>query len=142
MFQKAMSQKMGQNVDDKFVNRLLAVNFQVMDQQGPKVIKPFLQDVVRFDGLIGSLARSFVADPTFMPEIVAHVGIPTLAEWLGHVGMMGTYAALDNVVTPFLRPIGDKTFKSSRTRYYLHRKMDAWKYGSGNDYDICSVPKK
>ena len=86
MFQKAMSVKMGANPDPKFVNRLLATNFQVMDEMGIRTIKPFLQDVVRFDGLIGSLARSFVADPTFMPQIVATVGIPELVEWMGHVG--------------------------------------------------------
>lgn len=86
MFQKAMSMKMGTNPDPVFVNRLLATNFQVMDEMGQRTIKPFLQDVVRFDGLVGSLARSFVADPLFMPQIVATVGIPELVEWLGHVG--------------------------------------------------------
>lgn len=90
MFQKAMSVKMGANPDPKFVNRLLATNFQVMDEMGIRTIKPFLQDVVRFDGLIGSLARSFVADPTFMPQIVATVGIPELVEWMGHVGNVST----------------------------------------------------
>jgi hypothetical protein len=86
MFQKAMSMKIGSNPDPVFVNRLLATNFQVMDNMGQRTIKPFLQDVVRFDGLVGSLARSFVADPLFMPQIVATVGIPELVEWLGHVG--------------------------------------------------------
>ena len=76
MFQKAMSIRMGQGVDPKFINRLLATNFKIMDDMGQRTIKPFLQDVIRFDGLVGSLSRSFVADPTFMPKIVAHVGIP------------------------------------------------------------------
>jgi hypothetical protein len=86
MFQKAMSVKMGQNADPTFVNRLLATNFQIMDEMGQKTIKPFLQDVVRFDGLIGSLARSFVADPLFTPKIIGTVGIPELVDWMGHVG--------------------------------------------------------
>lgn len=87
MFQKAMSVRMDQkNVDLTFVNRLLATNFQVMDKMGEKTMKPFLQDVVRFDGLVGSLAKSFVADPLFMPQIVLTVGLPELIEWLGHVG--------------------------------------------------------
>lgn len=86
MFQKAMSMKMGTNPDPVFVNRLLATNFEVMNEMGQRTIKPFLQDVVRFDGLVGSLARSFIADPLFMPQIVATVGIPELVEWLGHVG--------------------------------------------------------
>ena len=91
MFQKAMSVEVGKTVDSRFVNRLLATNFQVMDDMGLPTIKPFLQDVVRFDGLVASLAGSFAADPLFMSQIVAHVGIPTLADWLGHVGMMAVY---------------------------------------------------
>jgi len=45
MFQKAMSIRMGQEVDPTFVNRLLATNFEVMDKMGKRTIKPFLQDV-------------------------------------------------------------------------------------------------
>lgn len=135
MFQKAMSVRMGQSVDPKFVNRLLAVNFQEMDDMGQRTIKPFLQDVVRFDGLIGSLARSFVADPTFMPQIVAHVGIPTLAEWLGHVANMGLYAALDSVASPVITPFVDK-MDNPREQFRWRRRMEAWKFGSGGDYTL------
>ncbi len=72
MFQKAMSVRVGQEVDPKFVNRLLATNFKGMDDMGIDTIKPFLQDVVRVDGLVGSLARSFVADPGKTKHIVLH----------------------------------------------------------------------
>jgi len=93
MFQKAMSVKMGQKVDPDFVNRLLAVNFDIMDKLGQRTIKPFLQDVVRFDGLVSSLTRCFAADPLFMPKIIGHVGIPSIAEWMGHLSMMVSYNA-------------------------------------------------
>ena len=132
MFQKAMSIRMGQNVNPKFVNRLLAVNFDVMNEMGTKTMMPFLQDVVRIDGLLGSLARSFVADPAFMPEIVAHVGIPTLVEWLGHVGMIGLYNTL-YTCSPLIKPFVDK-MEEPKKRYLWNRKMEAWKFGSGNDY--------
>ena len=136
MFQKAMSVRIGQGVDPKFVNRLLATNFEVMHNMGVQsTMMPFLQDVVRIDGLVGSLARSFVADPTFMPQIVAHVGVPTLVEWLGHVGMIATYHALHTAVSPILEPIVETTMKNNpKERYLWRRRMDAWKYGSGNDY--------
>ena len=88
MFQKAMSVGVGRKANPKFVNRLLATNFEVMDKMGEKTMRPFLQDVVRFDGLLGSLARSFVTDPLFMPEIVVTVGVPALVDWLGHVAMV------------------------------------------------------
>lgn len=133
MFQKAMSVRMGQKVDPKFVNRLLATNFDVMNEMGPTTMMPFMQDVIRIDGLAGSLARSFVADPAFMPQIVAHVGVPTLVEWLGHVSMIAAYSALHSVATPLIRPFVDK-MENPKERYLWRRRMEAWKFGSGNDY--------
>ena len=133
MFQKAMSVRMGQNVNPKFVNRLLATNFDVMNEMGMKTMMPFMQDVVRIDGLAGSLARSFVADPAFMPEIVAHVGIPTLVEWLGHVSMITAYTVLHSAATPIVKPFVDN-MKDPKERFLWRRRFDAWKFGSGNDY--------
>lgn len=133
MFQKAMSVRMGQNVDSKFVNRLLATNFEEMDKMGLRTIKPFLQDVVRFDGLVSSLVGSFVADPWFTPAIVAHVGIPNLVDWLGHVGMMALYTVLDSTVTPIATPFVN-TMESPRDKFHWKRQMEAWKFGSGRDY--------
>ena len=133
MFQKAMSVRVGQNVDPKFVNRLLATNFQIMDGMGERTMMPFLQDVVRFDGLVGSLAKSFAADPTFMPQIVAHVGLPSLVDWLGHVGAMGLYTALHAVASPLIAPVVDG-MKDPRQRFLWRRRMEAWKFGSGADY--------
>jgi flavin-dependent dehydrogenase len=133
MFQKAMSIRMGQQVDSKFVNRLLATNFEVMNDQGQRVIKPFLQDVVRFDGLASSLSGSFVKDPTFMPQIVKHVGLPTLAEWLVHVVMMAVYGFLHAIVSPVLKPFVN-TFRDVRKKFQWRRRMEAWKFGSGSDY--------
>mmetsp|Transcript_9940 Transcript_9940/g.14050 ORF Transcript_9940/g.14050 Transcript_9940/m.14050 type:complete len:663 (+) Transcript_9940:133-2121(+) len=138
MFQKAMSVKIGQKVDPKFVNRLLAVNFQQMDDMGQKTMTPFLQDVVRFDGLIGSLARSFAADPTFMPQIVAHVGLPRLIDWLGHLSMMGIYSAL-HVVSPVIETLVDNIESDPREKFRWRRRMEAWKFGSGSDYILDNI---
>lgn len=133
MFQKAMSVRMGQSVDPKFINRLLANNFDIMDEMGPRTIMPFLQDVIRVDGLVGSLARSFLSDPTFMPEIVMHVGIPSLVDWLGHVAMMTLYTGLHVGVSPILKPVVD-SLKNPRAQFQWRRRMEAWKFGSGGDY--------
>jgi len=136
MLQKAMSVRIRQkNVDSKFVNRLLATNFEKMEESGIDTIKPFLQDVTRFDGLLSSLGGSFLADPFFMPEIIGHVGIPSLVEWLGHVSMMGLYTVNHALVSPILTSIVDSDLvKNPRTKFQLRRKMDAWKFGSGSDY--------
>jgi len=133
MFQKAMSVRMGQKPDPKFMNRLLATNFNVMEDMGIDTIKPFLQDVVRLDGLLGSLSRSFVADPFFMPQIVAYVGIPSLVEWVGHVTMMAIYSAAHFAVSPALIPYVDN-LENPRERFRWNRRMEAWKFGSGSDY--------
>lgn len=133
MFQKAMSMKIGSTPNPVFVNRLLATNFQVMNDMGYQTIKPFLQDVVRLDGLVGSLARSFVADPTFMPQIVATVGLPELVDWLGHVGNMAAYTAFDAIVSPVIGPFVDR-IDNPREKFRWQRRMEAWKYGSGADY--------
>jgi hypothetical protein len=38
-------------------------------------------------------------------------------------------------VSPFLEPIVENMLKSNpRERYLWRRRMDAWKFGSGNDY--------
>merc|ERR1712224_801605 len=82
-------------------------------------------------------AGSFVADPTFMPQIVATIGLPELVEWLGHVGNMGKYAALDRYVSPLLRNyyIESKYLKHKpRERFRWKRRLESWKYGSGGDY--------
>lgn len=152
MFQKAMSVRQGQKgVDDDFVNRLLATNFEIMNDMGKRTIMPFLQDVVRIDGLLGSLSRSFVADPTFTPKIVQHVGVGALVDWLGHVSMIATYAALHRFATPVLKTLlekdawplplllggvdgDDNEAKKARDVWRLKRRMESWEYGSGSDY--------
>jgi hypothetical protein len=135
-----------------------------MDEMGERTIKPFLQDVVRFDGLIGSLARSFVADPLFTPQIIGTVGIPELVDWMGHVGnvsrlilttrefatfsflfsrqsfcfvcmQMGKYSVLDAAATPIMSPIVDN-MKKPRAKFQWRRRMEAWKFGSGADYTL------
>ncbi|KAG7361044.1 hypothetical protein IV203_036144 [Nitzschia inconspicua] len=142
MFQKAMSVKMGQKVDPKFVNRLLATNFEVMDDMGPRTMRPFLQDVVRFDGLLGSLYRSFIADQTFMPQIVATVGVPELVKWLGHLGKMGQYSLLDSIASPFVKDVVDRYVTDPRERFKWKRAVESWKYGSGNDYKFPEEDKQ
>ena len=142
--------RVGKNVDPKFINRLLATNFQIMNEMGERTILPFLQDVVRFDGLVGSLARSFVADPTFMPEIVDHVGIPSLVDWLGHLGAMGLYSMLHSGLSPVIGPFVNRMknprerfqWKRPRERFQWKRRMEAWKFGSGADYILPSEKQR
>jgi hypothetical protein len=74
--------------------------------------------------LIESLAKSFVADPTFTPQIVSHVGIPTIVEWIGHVGMMGVYGLIDTAVAKVAIPIVDTmNMNEPRARFEWRRRF-------------------
>jgi len=118
IFQNAMSVRMGQNVDPKFVNNFLASNFKKMDKLGP------------LDGLAGGV------DPFFLPQIANHVGMATTVDYLGHVGMMNLYSALDGL-SPTIQPYVNK-MTDPRTKFQWKRKMEAWKIGSGKDYSTTS----
>jgi len=98
--------------------------------------------VVRFDGLVGSLARSFVADPTFMPQIVSTVGIVELVKWIGHLGNMGKYSILDFAATPVVMKIVDKFVTDPRERFKWRRRVESWKFGSGGDYKFSTEDKE
>jgi len=134
MFQKSMSVPVGQKVDSKFVNRLLAINFQIMDQMGTDAIKPFLLDDIRIDGVIGSLARSFMADPVFVPTIVGHIGSSTLVDWLGHISNIAAYTIADSLVSPLIEDYVNK-MEDKKERFIWRRRMEAWKFGSGSGAD-------
>jgi hypothetical protein len=78
-----------------------------MDEMGMDTMMLFMQEVVRIDELIGSLPKSFVTDPTFMPQIVNHVGIPSLVDWIGYVSMMTLYSVLHAAALPVISPFVD-----------------------------------
>lgn len=75
---------------------------------------------------------SFLADPLFTPAIISHVGIPTLAEWAGHVVMMNYY----NLCHKYFRGEKPSGSSSARDRFMWQVTRDAWEYGSGNDYKL------
>lgn len=139
MFQKAMMKTPDQSTDSGFIERLLSGNFRVMDDMGPKTMVPFLQDVVRFDGLLGSLAGSFVATPLEMPVIIGHVGLPALVEWMGHVFALGAYTLADALVSPNLDP---DRIPDEKERWIWKRRKENWRYGSGNDFDFEEVRRQ
>ncbi len=58
MFQKAMSTRVGRNVNPKCVSRLQAMSFDDMNDMRLWTMMMFLQDAVWIDGLIGSLAQN------------------------------------------------------------------------------------
>jgi hypothetical protein len=89
--------------------------------------------VVQFRGLASTMAGQMVKAPMFVPEIVATVGIAPVLDWTSHFAAMGAYTALSETLDSPLRRFAGKL--SPKDRYKLNRRLDAWKYGAGLDYE-------
>jgi lycopene cyclase CruP len=132
LFQRAMSVGIGQKIEPNQINDLLAIVFQEMQQLGDPVLKPFLQDVVQFSPLFQTLIKTGFNHPTMVLKIIPQVGIPTLLDWMMHYFSLAGYSALyplGRTLTPWIKTL------SPTQQYYCNRAIQAWKYGSGGDYE-------
>jgi lycopene cyclase CruP len=132
LFQKTMSVPMGQRVNPDQINGLLREVFGAMAGLGDPVLRPFLQDVVRFGGLSQTLWAATLRDPALVIKLLPQVGVGTLADWLGHYLSLGSYGALHRLA-PALKGLVEASDAGNRYRWQC--RFDAWKYGSGNDYE-------
>ncbi|MDJ0733802.1 MAG: FAD-binding oxidoreductase [Nostocaceae cyanobacterium] len=131
LFQKAMSVGINQKIAPHQINQLLSAVFQEMQGLGEGVLKPFLQDVVQFSGLTKSLLKTNLSHPGVVIKVIPQVGFMSLLDWMVHYVNLGVYSILFSL-SPMLEN-WIKTLPSS-SQYYWHRRIDAWKYGSGADY--------
>ncbi|MBD1997251.1 FAD-binding oxidoreductase [Leptolyngbya sp. FACHB-541] len=132
LFQRAMSAGVNQKPDPDQINALLSAVFEQMDQLGDRVLKPFLQDVVQFPALSQAMLRTALFHPGVVLRVIPHVGLPALLDWTIHYLNLGVYSLLSplgQMVEPWTRTL------TSTQQYYFHRWLDAWKYGSGGDYE-------
>ncbi|MGD1804128.1 FAD-dependent oxidoreductase [Dapis sp. BLCC M126] len=130
LFQRSMSIGVNQKVEPHQINQLLAGVFQVMEQLGEPVLKPFLQDVVQFPALAQTLLITSLKQPELVIKILPQVGIGNLLDWMRHYFNLGIYTLLYPVggaMEPFVKKI-------QKQKYYYHRWIEQWKYGSGGDY--------
>ena len=72
LFQKTMSVEVHQTVSPNQINDLMSGVFQVMDQLGDDVLKPFLQDVIQFPALMKTLP---LVNPKLVLPILPKVGV-------------------------------------------------------------------
>ena len=128
LFQKTMSVGVSQQVDPQQINALMSGVFQVMDRLGDQVLKPFLQDVIQFPALMKTL---ILVNPKLVLPILPQVGITPLLDWGLHYGTLALYSGL-YPLGKLAKPLVDKL--SPVQQYYYHRWLDAWQYGSGQDY--------
>jgi lycopene cyclase CruP len=132
LFQQAMSVRVGQSIPPEQINTLLSGVFQEMHQLGDGVLKPFLQDVVQFPALLQTLARVSIAQPMLGLNVIPQVGLPALLEWMLHFVNLGLYAGLHSIGQTMVKPLSHRL--SLAQQYNVERWLDAWQYGSGNDY--------
>jgi len=126
-----MSIRKGQRPEPDFVNSLLSASFRAMEGRGDAVMRPFLQDVIQFDGLTRTLVSQLAAQPAAIPGILLHVGVGPLVDWIGHYARLGLYTAAHRlgrgVALGALPP---------RARLAAELKRDELKYGAGLDYEM------
>ena len=135
MFQRAMSVPVGsQPAGDLIVNNL-ANSFSSMNKLGMKTIKPFLQDVLQFFPLLNTLFNAAQSDPLTPVKIVPHVGIPVMFDFVVNFLSLFWYTLLATYVSPVLRSSYLPNLTSPSARFKIQRAMEAWKFGSGLDYD-------
>lgn len=131
LFQRTMSVGVQQQIAPNQINQLLVSVFDSMAALGDPVLKPFLQDVVRFPALSLALMRTSLTAPARVVEVIPQVGLPSLVDWMSHYSRLALYTGLYPVgraIEPWTRSL------SPAQRYYYHRWLQAWQYGSGADY--------
>jgi lycopene cyclase CruP len=132
MFQRAMSVGIDRQVDPDRINNLLAAVFRSMQHLGDDVLRPFLQDIVQFPALSRTLFQTSIFSPMAVIPVVPHVGIATLLDWLINYLKLGGYSGLypiGKLIAPLLTQL------SPRQQYDYQQRLQAWKYGSGQDLD-------
>lgn len=129
LFQQTMSVEVEKEVNPEQINNLMNGVFAVMDRLGDDVLKPFLQDVIQFAPLAKTLP---LVNPKLVLPLLPQIGIASLISWLVHYFNLALYSGLyrgGKLAQPLVKNL------SSTQQYYYQRWLDAWKYGSGGDYE-------
>ena len=138
LFQRCMSVQIGSSSSPlssskTFINDLMRINFGVMQNLGDDVLKPFLQDVIRFKPLTRTLLSMTRNNITFVPSILLRSGIEPILDWFRHFVALGVYDALEPLVDPGMAWAKRTSLLSARSAFLLRRYLEAIEYGAGND---------
>jgi lycopene cyclase CruP len=127
LFQKTMSLPITKKANPNQINELMSGVFQVMDELGDEVLKPFLQDVIQFPALAKTL---ILVNPKLVLPLLPQLGIMTLVDWGFHYFNLALYSGLyplAKTLNPLMQNLPPVP------QYYCHRWLDAWEYGAGKD---------
>ena len=134
MFQRAMSCQIGSNPKPDLIVGTLANSFTAMKKLGPEIVNPFLQDVLQFTPLLKTLVTAAGQDLLTPVKVVPQVGLFAISDFLYHFSILGFYAFLATYISPILLQISE-SISSPEQKFYMRRLVEAWKFGSGLDYD-------
>ena len=134
MLQRAMSVRPDEKIPQDLVNRMLSSNFHAMANSGDAVMRPFLQDVMKFWPFTRTVLGQMARDPLFIPQLLKHVGPLAMLDWLKNHIMLGLYELLYVLVRPLRRKAEKGEAWDERTRFRIKRWHDALQYGSGRDH--------
>ena len=136
MFQRSMSCPVGSSPEKSLIVGILSNSFRSMEKLGDVVMKPFLQDVLQFMPLLRTLALAGAQDILTPLKIVPHVGLRAMGDFFKHFFNMGLYTLLYKLRSR------DMLIKAAAIQatdaveaWRLRRLVDAWKFGSGLDYE-------
>jgi flavin-dependent dehydrogenase len=137
LFQRCMSVQVNDkaaNTNNKtFINDLMRVNFQVMQNLGDDVLKPFLQDVIRFKPLARTLLSMTKNNIAFVPKILLQAGPEPIIDWFRHFICLGIYDLFEPIVEPGMAFAKDSPALTNRQKFLSRRYLEAIEYGAAND---------
>ena len=118
---------------DAFISKVLVATFEVMEARGDAVMRPFLQDVLRVDGLVATIGGLMLSNPLVAVEILFRLGPVPLADWFLHFALMVFGSAVAAEPVRNLAASATKALPPSAA-FPLARYVEGWQYGSGLDY--------
>lgn len=125
LFQKTMSVPFDKKVKNaQEINQLMSAVFQVMNNLGEDVLKPFLQDVIQFIPLSKTLP---LVNPKYVFPLLPQVGVTALLDWIKHYINLGLFTGLSQL------PLGNISQMTSHEDFITFCYRNQWRYGSGKD---------
>lgn len=117
-------------IPSSHINRVLATNFSVMRILGDEVLKPFLQDTIKFIPLCLTMSGMMIKSPLTILRVLIQLGPKILADWIKHYLSLLAYT----ICAVALKPLISISPGFIRDSYRVCRFMEALTYGSGLDH--------
>ncbi|CAE8683883.1 unnamed protein product [Polarella glacialis] len=119
--------------EPEFVNRMMGGILSAAARCGEEVMMPILQDVFSLSALVPTLASWLSRDPGVVPLFVGSMGVDNVLAAIRHLTAVGSYSALSLWVQPLLSSWVESLPPAER--FVWRRRFEAWRYGSGLDYE-------